>query len=102
MNPTPVVLVTARLAEPAWAERGMPQLPATGKTRADWATIAGGPEAPLKALPRVSASRQGVIATDAVGGVGTPCASDPMLGEASQRRRGAAGSGGGRALTGRP
>src|SRR5258705_5038924 len=70
-NPVAVVLVTAMLAETAWADKGMPQLPATGKTRGLWVTIEGGPKAPLKPLPRVSAKRQGVIATKAIGGVGT-------------------------------
>jgi hypothetical protein len=71
MNPTPLVLVTAMLAETAWAVMGMPQWPATGKTRGDWAPIEGGPKAPVKPLPRVSASRQGAIPTKAIGGVGT-------------------------------
>jgi hypothetical protein len=59
------------LAETAWAEAEMPQWPATGKTRGLWVAIEGGPKAPLKPLPRVSASRQGEIATKAMGGVGT-------------------------------
>jgi hypothetical protein len=71
MNPTPLVLVTAMLAETAWAEMGMPQWPPTGKTRGVTALIEGGPKAPLKPLPRVSASRQGGIPTKAIGGVGT-------------------------------
>jgi hypothetical protein len=71
MNPCPLVLVTAMLAETAWAVRGMPQLPATGKTRAALPINEGGPKAPLKPFPRVSASRQGEIATKAIGGVGT-------------------------------
>ena len=70
MNPAPLVLVTAMLAETAWAVAGMPQLPATGKTRATLATIEGGPKGPEKPLPRVSASRQGVIPTKASGAVG--------------------------------
>ena len=50
----------------------MPQWPATGKTRGVGVTKAGGPKAPLKPLPRVSASRHGGIATKAIGGgVGT-------------------------------
>src|SRR5258708_25079525 len=75
MNPMPVVLVTARLAETAWAERGMPQLPATGKARGVAATSAGGARAPPKPLPaRGSASRQGAIPTKAIGGGGQPIA----------------------------
>src|SRR5258706_5233953 len=64
MNPTPLVLVTAMLAETAWAVMGMPQCPATGKTRGVTAIIEGGPKAPVNPLvARVSASRQGVIPT---------------------------------------
>src|SRR5258707_14550610 len=100
MNPRALVLVTAMLAETAWAVPGMPQLPATGKTREARATSVGGPKGPAKPLvARVSASRQGGIATKAIGGVGTAArtsftrsetlwARAPGPGETSHRSRG--------------
>jgi hypothetical protein len=79
MNPIPLVLVTAMFADTAWAVLGMPQKPATGKTRGLTAIIEGGPNAPVKPFPRVSARRQGGIATKAIGGVGT-AARTPAIG----------------------
>ena len=59
-------------ADTACAVTGMPQWPATGKTRGVSATSAGGPKSPAKPDPTlVSASRQGTIPTNAIGGVGT-------------------------------
>src|SRR5512139_3534194 len=49
----------------------MPQYPATGNTRGVAAIRAGGPKGPVKRVFLVSASRQGGMATKAMGGVGT-------------------------------
>src|SRR5687768_10443122 len=76
MKPGAVVFATVMLAETTCAVTGMPHAPATGNTRGWPAARAGGPNGPGGNGPllRVSARRQGAIATSAMGGVGTPLA----------------------------
>jgi hypothetical protein len=76
MNPGALVFATVMFAETTWAVAGMPHLVAIGKTRGAPATSEGGPKGPGGKGPpvRVSARRQGAIAMNAIGGVGTPSA----------------------------
>src|SRR5438270_6072339 len=67
MNPGPCVFVTVTFKETAPALAGMPQRPVSVKFRGDPWARAGGPYAPVKPLPRVSAMRQGVIAMNGRG-----------------------------------
>src|SRR5438876_739659 len=59
MNPGPCVFVTVTFTETAAALAGLPQRPVSVKFRGDPWVRAGGPYAPVKPLPRVSAMRQG-------------------------------------------
>src|SRR5215471_17658470 len=69
-KPGPSVFVAVRFAETAAASLGMPHEPVIGKFRGLPAARLGGPKAPLKPFPRVSASRHGVTATKKRGAEG--------------------------------
>ncbi len=62
-NPAPSVCVTVTFNETAWALAGIPHCPASRNSRGVPAESDGGPYSPLKPLPRVSMTRQGVRAT---------------------------------------
>src|SRR5438876_1853002 len=77
MNPGAAVWVTVMLAETACAVAGIPQKPAIGKMRMAPPISAGGPKGPVNPPEgRVSARRQGGMATNAMGGVGSVSTSD--------------------------